>query len=235
MKDYTFNNEDKKDFILNYEAKDKRMFIHLGSGVTLNVPYTRKNETKVIQKMEKQVMAGQKFYFGTKEGKAIKDQLLTKLCFAVLLSTVSYIFMRIDSLGAVWNYALAFCFAGSAVFLGVSGVEYVRHLIMIRDLRKNVEFLNMKDRINGKIKESDSEVLDNYLAKTGQSIREVVAKAPRDREEILNINSFNYVPFSDLKQIDENIAVIEELGLDDGTNRVESKVRNNPKRKVKKL
>ena len=54
MKDYSLNDDERKQYILSYKIEDEKIIAKLASRESYIIPYTKENEQLVIAKMEKQ-------------------------------------------------------------------------------------------------------------------------------------------------------------------------------------
>lgn len=61
MKDYTLNEYDKRDFILNYMIENDQIKIRYADNTTYTIPYTSHNEKRIIKKMKLQVLNSGEF------------------------------------------------------------------------------------------------------------------------------------------------------------------------------
>ena len=63
MKDYSISSEEKKDFVLGYEpTSDGNIIIKWASGKSWTIPYTKKHEDILLNKMREQVDGSDEFY-----------------------------------------------------------------------------------------------------------------------------------------------------------------------------
>ena len=202
MKDYSLNLEERKDFILGYDITEEGMInIKFANGVLWPIPYNKENEKKVLEKMEKQLV----------NSSVIEKKLKDKLH---MFSSIS---------GALFGFTL-FPFAcipdglNIQLVISIASIAFVSSIIpgifaiktnnKLKDLRKNVKFLGMEEKLNKAVRNNE-----NTLVNVSKKTKNVVADFPEDRD-VFDVNSFNYVPFKDLEQIMENVARNERFGFD---------------------
>jgi len=192
------NLEEKKDFILGYDiTSDGMIKIKFAKGKAWFVPYNEENEKKLLDKMKNQV----------KKAKESEEKLQEKyvVSFVVFLSMLGF-----SGIIFIWGLDIQSLFAVSAVFgLGsfIPLINSLKFTYILKDLKKNIRFLEMEEKLNNNVR-SEENILVNVSSKTKNAIKDF----PEDKP-IFNINSFNYVPFSDLEQIIENVKRNERLGF----------------------
>ncbi len=202
MKDYAVSLEDKKDFILGYDITSNGMIkIKFAKGKPWVVPYNEENENKLLDKMKNQVKNAKK-----SERKLQDKYVVSFVAFLIMLgfSSISFTW-ALDGVEPIQSL-----FAASAVFgLGsvIPLINALKFTYILKDLRKNVKFLEMEEKLNDNVR-SEENILVNVSSKTKNTIKDF----PEDKP-IFNINSFNYVPFSDLEQIIENVERNKRFGF----------------------
>ena len=207
MKDYSLNSKDREDFILGYDVTEDGMInIKFANGVLWPIPYNKESEKKVLDKMEEQL--------------ANPDDIETKLhnrLYALSAISIGLFFGIIISQLYIWDKALTIETVQALNILYsigygtslISGILAIKTKNKFKDFRKNIKFINeMKEKLNEAVRSNE-----NALVNVSKKTRNVIADTPKDRE-VFNINSFNYVPFSDLEQIMENVARNERFRFD---------------------
>jgi len=204
MKDYSLNLEERKDFILGYDVTEEGIInIKFANGDILPVPYNSENEKIVLDKMERQISNPKVIEKKFEE----KNHKLFSVSGACICSAV-FMFLLFISKGPNLQMPIIM----SSIMVGTSlipGVLAIKNNSKLKDLRKNIKFMNeMKEKLNQAVRSDD-----NTLVNVSKKTKDVIAGFPEERD-IFDINSFNYVPFKDLEQIMENVARNERFGFD---------------------
>ena len=205
MKDYSLNDTDRKDFVLDFDVtKDGKIIVNYANGKKLPLPYNQKNEQILIQKMEEQVKLA-----SSEEKKYIdKKSKYLKLFYGALITAVlsTFVILITDKVWLDTFYALML--SCSTVY----GISYIARFVnmnnLLEDLNKNKNFLEIQDKINSNIRSNN-----NVLVDVSKNTREIINSFPVE-QEVFNVNSFNYVSERDLETIIENIDRNERFGFD---------------------
>lgn len=201
MKDYSLNLEERKDFILRYDVTEDGMIkIIFAKGKPWYVPYNKENEKKILDKMRKQLDKDDMV-----EPK-LKDRIFKNATASIILLSIALL-----PLYGMESSSTLFLASFSSLFAGVSLIPLflaIKNTNKLKDLRKNVKFLGMEEKLNEVVRSDE-----NTLVDVSKKTKNVIADFPEDRE-VFDINSFNYVPFKDLEQIMENAARNERFGFD---------------------
>lgn len=201
MKDYSLSLEERKDFVLGYDITDDGMIIvNYAKGKPWIIPYNKENEQILLDKMEKQ-LGNASNYEKKLTSKFVKNLTLSAILFG--LGFIPAVRLFLGESVEYLNYA-SYAFMGSSL---IPTFNAIRNKVKLNDLKKNVVFLEIKDKLNDAVK-SDQNILVNVSSKT----KSVVTDFPNDRE-VFDVNSFNYVPFRDLEQIMENAERNEQFGF----------------------
>lgn len=205
MKDYSMNFEERKDFILGYDITEEgQIIIKFAHGKPWVVPYNQENEQKLLNKMKSQIANAQE-----------KEAILNK---KIKRSDALFAFLFISNIVSICALAITTTIAplSLCVVASLCGVAdiiplafSIKNSLKLSDLRKNVDFLKMEDKLNENARKIEQNVLVNVSNKT----KDVIENTPKDKE-VFNINSFNYVPFRDLEQIMENVERNQKFGFD---------------------
>lgn len=205
MKDYSLNENDRKDFILGYDiTNDGGIIVNFADGKILPLPYNQKNEQILISRMEEQVKRAP-----SNETKYIekKDKYLKwfyRMLVSVGVSTIVIFASEVVVVDTIAALILSF----SAIY-GVSFIaRNIHYSNLLDDLNKNKKFLELQDKINNNIKSNN-----NVLINVSKSTKNIIKNFPEDRP-MFNVNSYNYVPERDLETIIENIDRNERFGFD---------------------
>lgn len=205
MKDYSTSFEEYERFILNYIIKGDVIKINLASGEIYVIPYTRKNEKKIIEKMKNQVLNSDKFlekeekrYSASCKWLKLDSIFLGLNIIALILGLPEQIITDIVSLCSL------------ILSLGLITNLYVFNTSKnnIRDVEKNRLIVENEDKINENIK-----VNENVLYKTTFETKDLVESAPKD-EPAITINNADNIPYKDIKRIVDNIDKAENLDFD---------------------
>jgi len=183
MKDYTINEEEKDNFILNYKIIDGQIVINLASGKTEKIYYNKENEQKILKLMEDQVYKCNEFNLANE----LKTQEHEKKYKLYKNSNIVYVISC-----ATFLCSLAFGPVAAASVLGATSLYYGYSIYkfdeiekeglenrnsLFKDLRKQKKFLNNKVKMTkvmnsegldlnldiNKVGELDEKVLDNII------------------------------------------------------------------------
>lgn len=189
MKDYSLNFEDFTTFILNYKIENNLIIVKIASGENYVIPYTLKNEKKILEQMKKQVLDSREF-------EAKQKEICLKACFGVflnvciLLINVMMILLGDGRLpiGNVLASVLSVLFIPLEVYIIIDSKE------KIKDINKNRMFLSNEKLLNEKVKLNQN-ILSNMNTKTKE----------------LSLNDMDKIKYKELKAILDNIKRDEEF------------------------
>lgn len=204
MKDYSMNYNDREYFILGYDIDEKHdtIIVNFANGEKWVVPYNDINESKLIEKMEKQVKDSEKFYL--KQNKINNNAPV--LSFLSILASFGLRVIGVGWINPYLLYSLWTLFGLSSI---INLIRAFKSKSKLDDLDKNMNFLEIQEKLNNNIRKRNQNVLVNTSKKT----RDIVNNTSEDKP-VFNINSFNYVPYSDIEQIMLNIERNERFGFD---------------------
>lgn len=203
MKDYSLNSKDSKTFILNYKVEDNQIVVNLASSENYIIPYTKDNERKILDMMEKQVLDSDKFV--SKQEKRFSSAWKWSIFSGACLATISIILAT----GNATEPVVSGIFAGWFVFdIATRIYIMVDSKRKIKDIYKNKMFLNNRELLNEKVK-SNQNILSNVDTKT----KELVSSTPEDKP-VFTINSIDKIKYNELRKILENIKRDEQFGFD---------------------
>ena len=232
MKDYSKNLEEKKNFVLNYkiiedtidEVKDTIIVVKFATGEEWRIPYTEENEKKVLDKMKKQVDESRELI--EKKRTSLIAYKITSIVMAIVAGgTLMYAYF--SNYSTIINVLFSIL---DLTFVGISAVTLINYLKdkkLIKDYEKNAYFVKIEEELNNKIKSNE-----NVLSKTSSRTRNMVENVLDNSEPVFNINSFNRVPYSDIKQIMCNIKRDEAFGFDYDSDEV---INASVKKKIRKI
>ena len=203
MKDYSLNLKEREDFILSYDVTDDGMInIRFANGDLWPIPYNMENEKKVLDKMEKQIANSEVIENKFEE----RVRRLSSVFGVFLCGAVMPLFFICDGFNVQIATIISSIMAGTSFIPGLLAVKTNNKL---KDLRKNIKFMNsMKEKLNEAVRNNE-----NTLVNVSNKTKSIIADFPKDRD-VFDINSFNYVPFRDLEQIMENVARNERFGFE---------------------
>lgn len=194
MKDYSLNQEEKSKFILNYKADNNKIHINFANGDKVIIPYTKENEEKILDVMERQVR------LSDTKLRNVKNEFLSAAVFGVLGLLLSLVILLGSTLGVLTiSGKYFFLFNLSLGLMLVDGTLLVQTKKEINDIKKNKYFLEHERTLNDRVKDNE-----NMLYKTHNVTKKQVKNTKED-EVVFTINSVDNIPFSDLEQIMANI------------------------------
>jgi len=211
MKDYSLNYEASKTFILNYKIEDNQIIVNLASGEEYIIPYSLKNEKKLLALMKEQVLVSDVF-------KSKQEKRFSGACKWVIWNSAMFVAIEVF-------YAVLLA-TGSSPLPIVSGIVngiYVGVYVFnttcrvysmidskkkIKDVNKNRMFLNNEELLNEKVK-SNQNILSNTNAKT----KELVSSTPEDAQ-VFSLNTMDKIKYQELKTILENIKRDVQFGFE---------------------
>ncbi len=184
MKDYTFELQDKKTFILYYEIKDNDMILHLADGNTYTVPYTKDNEKRVLSKMEMQVVHTRIFKEDRRERNSKSGKRMLFYLFMILVN----ILLLINGAGIFSAIAIG-CFALAEI---CAVLTFIKSSNELNDAYKNTEFLEKKEELNEALK-TNKNMLNNVKKETKDYVSSII-----NNNEELDINKIDEIPYDQL-------------------------------------
>lgn len=203
MKDYSMSKEERKAFILGYDiTEDGNIVVKKAEGEPWILPYNETNEKILLAKMTTQVKEAYDFEESAKNKNIINKRIAVACCIvSVLLSAFGIL-----GTGNLSLISLLITPIIASAGLGLS-FNIVNNNLVLKDLKRNKEFLAMQETLNANIRGEN-----NVLANVSNKTKKAVEDFPEDKP-IFTINSFNYVPFRDLEQIRENVALNDLFGF----------------------
>ncbi len=222
MKDYSLNDQEANQFIINYEIKDNKIEINYASGDIKEIDYSVDNEKRILEEMENQVQNCQLFKskqekdlgkYRKKNAKAWFDvrTLLLSLIGGVLASLVIFTFftdLNIMEVLTILIVSVSVTSIGAFPEPIIKAIASKRKIIDIEatleDIEKHELFLENEKEINKDI------IKDNCLDNVSQEVQEII----RDKEKpSLNINDLDKIQLADIESILLNIKRNKLLNL----------------------
>ena len=191
MKDYSLNEEERRNFVLNYTKEEETITVNFADGSSYTIPNTENNENKLEGKMVDQVANSKE-----RKHKAIKSTsiavILMLLVFAASISGVHYL----GNLSALKTIAYG---------LGIAAVvnipmfaKIIKNNSLLRDIEKNKFFVKNQEVIN-----------------RGLNNTNVLVNSNVPEKEIITINDMDYsYKYNELKQIVANTERQETFSFD---------------------
>ena len=191
MKDYSLNEEERKEFILNYTKEEDTITANFADGSSYTIPNTEDNENKLEEKMIDQVANSNK-----KKNKLEESNGIT--IFIIFLLTVTS-FNGID-----WLFNMPLI-KEIAIGLGIAAVinipmfiKIIKNNSLLRDIEKNNFFVKNQEVINRGI--SNTNVLVN-------------SNVPEKEKITINDMDYSY-KYNELKRIVKNTEVQDKFVFD---------------------
>lgn len=197
MKDYSLNEEERKNFVLNYDVTEEELTANMASGNSFTIPNTEANVSKLEEKMIDQVI----------NSKEKRD----KLEYSNILNTVGISIIWISCIATILVTGVNESFLSSSFIeslttgLGIGVVCSILPMIKIaknnkilKDIQKNRYFVKNSETINRGI--TNTNVLANSLVK-------------ENKEVTINDMDYGY-SYKELKQIVTNTELQETFSFD---------------------
>ncbi len=204
MKDYSFDDDEKKLFILNYEIEDDKIIINFAGGIKHVIPWTSDNEKIILEKMREQVLNSDEAL-----NKFNKKRILGKSLLALSLFTLSSSFLTLYFNTAVNNLLVSAFFTASSIATIPSFILYLKGKWGKEDLLKNKDFLEHEAKINTYAKENN-----NIFANVSKRTNSLACSNMEDGRDALSINEVDYISLKDLSNMYDNIERIENFNFD---------------------
>lgn len=190
MKDYSLNDEERKNFVLNYTKEEETITANFADGSSYTVPNTENNENKIEGKMIEQVVSSK-----GKEKKLVNSNTanILLICVVTIASIVGV--LSIKNIPTI--KAIAFAIGAATTLNMPMLIKLAKNNSILKDIQKNRYFVNNQEVINRGI--TNTNVLANSNTK----------------EEIITINDIDYrYNYDELKQIVENTERQEQFNFD---------------------
>lgn len=190
MKDYSLNDEERKNFVLNYTKEEETITANFADGSSYTVPNTENNENKIEGKMIEQVVSSK-----GKEKKLVNSNTanILLICVVTIASIVGV--LSIKNIPTI--KAIAFAIGAATTLNMPMLIKLAKNNSILKDIQKNRYFVNNQEVINRGI--TNTNVLANSNTK----------------EEVITINDIDYsYSYDELKQIVENTERQEQFDFD---------------------
>lgn len=207
MKDYSLNDEERKNFVLNYTKEEETITANFADGSSYTVPNTENNENKIEGKMIEQVVSSK-----GKEKKLVNSNTanILLICVVTIASIVGV--LSIKNIPTI--KAIAFAIGAATTLNMPMLIKLAKNNSILKDIQKNRYFVKNQEVINRGI--TNTNVLANSNTK----------------EEVITINDIDYsYNYDELKQIVENTERQEQFDFDTFA---KEEVANKPKKKTRR-
>lgn len=207
MKDYSLNDEERKNFVLNYTKEEETITANFADGSSYTVPNTENNENKIEGKMIEQVVSSK-----GKEKKLVNSNTanILLICVVTIASIVGV--LSIKNIPTI--KAIAFAIGAATTLNMPMLIKLAKNNSILKDIQKNRYFVNNQEAINRGI--TNTNVLANSNTK----------------EEVITINDIDYsYSYDELKQIVENTERQEQFDFDTFS---KEEVSSKPKKKTRR-
>lgn len=191
MKDYSLNEEERRNFVLNYTKDEETITVNFADGSSYTIPNTESNENKLEGKMVDQVVKSKE-----RKHKAINSTGITIL--------IMFLFTVASLNGAYWLGNMS-QIKEIALGLGIAAVvnipmfaKIIKNNSLLRDIEKNKFFVKNQEVIN-----------------RGLNNTNVLVNSNVPEKEIITINDMDYsYKYNELKQIVANTERQETFSFD---------------------
>lgn len=208
MKDYTFDLEQQKEFVLNYIINDNNIIINFADGTKYVVPNTKTNEERILKQMKEQVIESKKYEKNLKS-KIIIKKILTSFSsgsgFIMSLGVAGILLTNDESLGLFLGEIIAI----SAIPLTVGFIFRCCNKSSCRKLEEKLEDLE-KNKFFLKNEKTIKKALsnNNILTNARSEVKTL------SNEQNLNLNVIDNYSFEDLKEVTEFVKLEDSFEFD---------------------
>lgn len=206
MKDYSLNEEERKNFILNYDENEEELTANMASGNSFTIPNTEANVSKLEEKMIDQVINSKE-----KREKLELSNIWNKVGIIGILitTTVLMIGTKETSLTLSFIKELTKGIGIGVVCSILPMIKIVKNNKILKDIQKNRYFVKNSETINRGI--TNTNVLANSLVKENKKV---------------TINDMDYgYSYKELKQIVTNTELQEAFQFDTFPEKDQSKTK----------
>lgn len=198
MKDYSLNEDERKNFVLNYDKTDESINVNFAGGNSYVIPNTESNENKLESKMIEQV--------SNCDGKISKLHRSNAINALLILTVITLISVGIFSSNingaTIASKLIMTLFASSIVNIPMF-TNIIINNILLNDIKKNKFFVEHQEVINRGL--NNTNVLANSDVKVKQT----------EDSKTITINDIDYnYSFDALKTIVDNANIEEHFEFD---------------------
>lgn len=199
MKDYSLNDDERKNFVLNYDKlSESSISVNFADGKIYFIPNTESNENKLESKMIEQVSNCDGKISKLHRSNAINTLLIMPFITLISIGIFSSNINGATIVSKLFMTLFASLIANIPIFTKV-----IKNNILLNDIKKNKFFVENQEVINRGL--NNTNVLDNS---------EIKVKQTEDSKAItINDIDYNY-SFNDLKTIVDNANIEEHFEFD---------------------
>lgn len=188
MQDYSLNDDERKNFVLNYDKTDESITANFADGNSYVIPNTESNEDKLENKMIKQVLN-----CDGKRSKIRISNIINILLVIVVITLVSIKAYNINVNGFTFIEKLILTLFTSLMVNIPMFTSIIINNNLLKDIKKNKFFVENQEVINKGLNNT------NVLANSGVKIKQT------ENNKTITINDIDYnYSFNDLKTIVDN-------------------------------
>lgn len=199
MKDYSLNDDERKNFVLNYDKlSESSISVNFADGKIYFIPNTESNENKLESKMIEQVSNCDGKISKLHRSNAINTLLIMPFITLISIGIFSSNINGATIVSKLFMTLFASLIANIPIFTKV-----IKNNILLNDIKKNKFFVENQEVINRGL--NNTNVLDNS---------EIKVKQTEDSKAItINDIDYNY-SFNDLNTIVDNANIEEHFEFD---------------------
>lgn len=142
MKNYSLNETQSKNFILNYIIIGKQIIINYANDDVDIIPYSTSNEKKILNKMKSQVLNSKKYLNEVNNKFEIFLKLFIDEILLFILYIIAVINIKITLIQSI-IYSIIF-----PIVIALTGYKLNKYHNIRTDIKKNLLFLNNEDNLN---------------------------------------------------------------------------------------
>lgn len=195
MKDYSLNEEERKNFVLNYDVTEEELTANMASGNSFTIPNTEANVSKLEEKMIDQVINSKE-----KREKLELSNIWNKVGIIgiLIISTVLMIGTKETSLTLSFIKELTKGIGIGIVCSIPAMIKIAKNNKILKDIQKNRYFVKNSETINRGITNTN-----------------VLVNSPVLESKEVTINDMDYgYSYKELKQIVTNTELQETFSFD---------------------
>ena len=189
MKNYSKSYKESKTFILSYKIENGKLIIKLASGELYVIPYSNKNEQKILSKMEKQVRRAK-----------LKPMGISNLVFFI------------PAILIISRFFGGLIFFGASLLCVILIGGIIIHSNKMKEVKKLNYFLEYKELLNKDIEKSENV----KLGISKKANKEIEVQKSKNKPAF-TINNMDNYSLKDLQIINENICRLHFFGFDEKT------------------
>ena len=202
MRDYSVSTIGEKKFINDYDIVDNEIIVNYASKKERAYPYNPEKEREITEIMEKQVIEG-----GSSQRERYK--WARELGILGIVGFTSAIISIADSTNAFEELFMRFCLAVGCTGISLSFGEMVDSKINKYDIKKHMFFIKqLKKRLEDPEIRQNPTLVQAILSNISEKTKEMLQSTPVD-SPLLTVNSVGKMKFKELKQILENVKMMQ--------------------------